>query len=116
VLPFPYLALRRLVELLVLLARSPDRNEVEILVLPHELSVLRRRAGPPRYEPRDRALLAALSRALPRGPLVAVLGAAGDPPALAPPHRRAPSDLRRARPWTTSAGRAARGVGAAPRA
>jgi transposase len=67
VLPFLYLAVRRLVELLVLFARSPDHKGLEILVLRHELSVLRRRAGPPRYEPRDRALLAALSRALPRG-------------------------------------------------
>ena len=65
-LPFLYLAVRRLVELLLILARSPDRKELEILVLRHELSVLRRRAGPARYEPRDRALLAALSRALPR--------------------------------------------------
>jgi hypothetical protein len=45
VLPFFYLAVRRLVELLVLLARSPDYKELEVLVLRHELSVLRRRAG-----------------------------------------------------------------------
>src|SRR2546426_7497695 len=62
-----YLAVRRIFELLVLLGRSRDRKEVEILVLRHELSVLRRQAGRPRYEPRERVLLAALSRALPRG-------------------------------------------------
>ena len=61
-----YLGLRRMFELLVLLARSHDRRELEILVLRHELSVLRRQAGRARYEPRDRALLAALSRALRR--------------------------------------------------
>jgi hypothetical protein len=61
-----YLGLRRMFELLVLLARSHDRRELEILVLRHELSVLRRQAGCARYEPRDRALLAALSRALRR--------------------------------------------------
>jgi len=60
-----YLALRRIFELFVLIARSRDRKELEILVLRHELSVLRRQAVP-RYQPRDRALLAALSRALPR--------------------------------------------------
>jgi putative transposase len=66
VLSLSYLALRWIFGLLVLLGRSRDRKEVEILVLRHELSVLRRQAARPRYEPRDRVLLAALSRALPR--------------------------------------------------
>src|SRR2546428_13950446 len=66
-LSLSYLAFRWIFELLVLLGRSRDRKEVEILVLRHELSVLRRQAGRPRYEPRERVLLAALSRALPRG-------------------------------------------------
>jgi hypothetical protein len=63
---FLYLALRRIFELLVLLGRSSDRKEVEILVLRHELSVLRRQARPVRYEDCDRVLLAGLSGALPR--------------------------------------------------
>jgi putative transposase len=63
---FLFLALCRIFELLALLARSREQNELEILVLRHELSVLRRQAPRPRYEPRDRALLGALSRALPR--------------------------------------------------
>jgi putative transposase len=61
-----YLGLCRMFELLVLLARSHDHRELEILVLRHELSVLRRQAGCARYESRDRALLAALSHALRR--------------------------------------------------
>jgi putative transposase len=63
---FLYLALRRIFELLVLLGRSGDRKELEILVLRHELSVLRRQAGRPRYGDPDRVLLAALSGGLAR--------------------------------------------------
>jgi putative transposase len=66
VLSFLYLALGRIFELLVLLGRSRDAKELEILVLRHELSVLRRQGRPARYRTRDRALLTALSRALPR--------------------------------------------------
>jgi putative transposase len=61
-----YVVVGRLLELIVLFARRDRTKELEILVLRHELSVLRRQAGRPRFEPHDRLLLAALSRLLPR--------------------------------------------------
>jgi putative transposase len=63
---FVYLALGRLLELIVLCWRSTDAKEVEILVLRHQLAILRRQHPRPRLRPKDRALLAALSRLLPR--------------------------------------------------
>jgi len=61
-----YLTLCRSIQLLVLLARSDTAKNLEILVLRHQLAVLRRQVARPRLKPADRALLAALSRALPR--------------------------------------------------
>ena len=61
-----YVVVCRLFELVVLLGRGDRSKELEILVLRHELSILRRQAVRPRFEPRDRLLLAALSRVLPR--------------------------------------------------
>jgi putative transposase len=62
---FAYWVVRRLFEVLVLFARSERAKEVEILVLRHELQVLRRQVRGPRVRPADRALLAALSQLLP---------------------------------------------------
>jgi putative transposase len=61
-----YVALCRSIQLLVLLARSDATKDLEILVLRHQLAVLRRQTSRPRLEPADRALLAAVSRVLPR--------------------------------------------------
>jgi putative transposase len=61
-----YLALCRSIQLLALLARGDAAKDLEILVLRHQLTVLRRQVAHPRLEPADRAPLAALSRALPR--------------------------------------------------
>jgi hypothetical protein len=63
---FVYLVVRNLFALVWLLARSRRSKELEILVLRHELAVLRRQAKRPRPTRADRALLAALSRSLPR--------------------------------------------------
>ena len=50
----------------MLLARGDAGKDLEILVLGHQLAVLRRQTPRPRFEPADRAMLAAISRALPR--------------------------------------------------
>ncbi len=63
---FVYLALRRLIDLVLLCFRSGDAKEVEILVLRHELEILRRQHRRPSLQPRDRAWLSLLSRILPR--------------------------------------------------
>jgi putative transposase len=61
-----YLILLRVVGWLVLVARSDASKEVEILVLRHEVAVLRRQVPRPRPDWADRAILAALTRQLPQ--------------------------------------------------
>src|SRR6266496_1885220 len=56
----------RSIQLLVLLARGDAAKDLEILVLRHQLTVLRRQVPHPRLEPADRALLTPVSRVLPR--------------------------------------------------
>jgi putative transposase len=65
-LKLTYFMLCRFVQQLTLLARGDAAKDLEILVLRHQLTVLRPNTPRPRLEPADRALLAAISRALPR--------------------------------------------------
>jgi hypothetical protein len=66
VMSFCYWMLRRLLGLIVLRGRREAANEIELLVLRHEVAVLRRQVSGPRFRAADRALLAALARLLPR--------------------------------------------------
>ena len=65
-LSFLHLMTRRLLGMLLGRFQGEHAKDVEIAVLRHQLSVLRRQVKRPQFQPADRALLAALSRALPR--------------------------------------------------
>src|SRR5674476_221553 len=61
-----YLLLSRLLGMLVSRDRAAEQVRLENLVLRHQVAILRRQVKRPVYRMRDRALLAAASRMLPR--------------------------------------------------
>ena len=63
-LSFFYLVIVRLFQLLRLRRRPGDESAVEIVMLRHEVAVLRRQISRPALEPRDRAFFSAFSRLL----------------------------------------------------
>src|SRR5918996_375519 len=66
VFSFLYLAFRAVLGALVRSRRGLDVKDIELLVLRHELEVLRRQVGRPKLGAADRALLAAAACHLPR--------------------------------------------------
>jgi transposase len=68
-----YLAVRAVLGLLVRSRRGPDVKDVELLVLRHEVAVLRRQVARPRFGRADRALIAAAACHLPRSSRLSLL-------------------------------------------
>jgi putative transposase len=62
----PYRLARLIIDLLVLRGRRDRSKDAEILVLRHQLAVLRRQAPHPRFDDTDRTLMSALARAVDR--------------------------------------------------
>ena len=61
-----YLIFNQLLSWLTLLPRAPSSKDIELLVLRHEVAVLRRTNPKPRLDWADRAIFAAVIRRLPR--------------------------------------------------
>ena len=66
-LSFIYIAFVSLLKLLIRSGRPAHVKDIELIVLRHQLDVLRRQVERPRLRSSDRAFLAAASRLLPRG-------------------------------------------------
>ena len=82
--------------------RGDAAKDVEILVLRHQLAVLRRQIERPALEPADRVLLAALSRFLPRRRWNAFIVTPGNGVAVAPRIARQEVDLSAPEAGTTT--------------
>jgi putative transposase len=68
-----YLIFVRLLGWVVLLVRSDRSKDIEILVLRHQIAVLRRQVARPRWSWADRAMVTALARHLPKARRIGML-------------------------------------------
>src|SRR6266704_5160284 len=68
-----YLMLLRVLGWIILLARSETSKDAEILVLRHQVLVLRRQVGAPKLSWDDRVIISALVRRIPRTRRLCVL-------------------------------------------
>ena len=86
-LSFLYSLVRRVAELLRVPRMDAAANGAEILVLRHQLAVLRRQVARPRFSSSDRALIATLAQLVPRERRAAFLVS----PETIPRRHRAPA-------------------------
>ena len=88
-----YVALRRVLALVLLGVRSSDFKELEIVVLRHELEILRRQTGRLECDGRSRVSRGGQSHDS-ASAVAVVLRDSGHAAGLAPPTRRPALDLR----------------------
>jgi hypothetical protein len=106
---FVYVALCRLLQLVALLCRSERSKELEILLLRHELAILRRRPRRAPIRPVDRVILER-SRGRYRGAPGQAVGESGDGSALASPAGQAAVDVFAQKPGAAAARSSATGA------
>src|SRR6187401_2903448 len=100
-----YLIFLQVLGLVLLIGRTSATKDVELIVLRHEVAILRHTNPRPRMDWADRAVFAALVRRLPRATASPSPGHSGHDLALAPPPctpqmhlpepERSPADRRR---------------------
>jgi hypothetical protein len=88
-----YLIFRQVLGLVLPLGRTSATKDVELLVLRHEVAVLRRTNPRPRLDWADRAVFAALVQRLPPGTALSSPGHSGHDLALASPPGTPTMDL-----------------------
>jgi hypothetical protein len=79
-----YLLLRCLVRVTAGTSNEQMNTEVEVVVLRHQLMVLKRQVGRPRLRRCDRLFMAAVEQDSPSSTVVVIFGQPADPPSVAP--------------------------------